>query len=266
MKLLITSDLHIEWDKKQNLKLNFSKNIDYDLLIIAGDISNRTELTAQYLESLAKEVPNIFWIPGNHDLWDLDHTTYNPYIPWRNSKTIEETYKIYESISGYGNRKIINIGNQRILGCTLWYNLDDDKKHKWTDYQYINDWWNLKEQAKLDYEFLYNNLQENDIVVTHMLPSHECISAQYLLSPDNKYYVTPVSDLIKKRKPKLWISGHSHDRMVKMIHNHTLYIRNPRGYGNQENSKYSHIVVDVNKISEYDCVYDIGQSLTFESK
>jgi Icc-related predicted phosphoesterase len=253
MKILVTSDLHVDFAHK--VKLNWTLEEEYDLLIVAGDIANTTRGVETYMRHLATQVKELLWISGNHCFWSQDRAfcVLNPSAS-PDKKTIQEAQNGYARISGYMNRTIKEVQGHRILGCTLWY--DTPGRQNWSDHQEIIDWWMIEEEAKEDKQWLEDNLREGDIVVTHMLPSWECVSPQYVGETSNRYYVHDVHKLIIEKKPKLWISGHSHERMVKTIGS-TLYVRNPRGY-NSENPNYSHLIVDTDKIGEYDAVWDVG--------
>lgn len=257
MKLLITSDLHVDFKRSPASQLNWDLELQYDAIVVAGDIANKTSTVETWLREFTKGSGTpVYSVLGNHDYWDHDHTrkpTDVHDIPVKN--TINSTQAIMSTIPGFLNRKIVEIGGERILGCTLWYSIPGGKRD-WCDHKLISDWWNIETEARADIEFLTQNLREGDIVITHMLPSHDLIDGQYIGDSDNMYYVSDVHNLIIQRKPKLWISGHSHSRMVKMIGD-TLYIRNPRGYPS-ENPNYSHLIVDTSIVGQYGAIYDVG--------
>lgn len=252
MKLLISSDLHVDFSHKQKLVWN---KIKYDLAIIAGDIANTTNEVEKFMKSLSNEIP-LLWIHGNHDVWDYDWKKFLN-KPFKDVKrnTIQQSLNVYNTIPGFLNRQIKIINNQRFLGCCLWYNIPGPPRD-WSDYKNIIDWWMIEKESKEDVKFLEENLQSNDIVITHMLPTEEAISSQFIGDPCNKYFYNNVSYLIKERKPKLWICGHSHQRMIHKIYD-TWLIRNPRGYPS-ENGKiqYTHVIVDLERLSEYDAFWD----------
>lgn len=258
MKALITSDLHVDFKRTRNQYLNWNTEEDYDVLIVAGDIANRTIDTYAFMKELKESLNKpVLWVAGNHDFWE-QHALYWPVAgdPIESAKhTIEQSQNIYSNVPGFMNRIIIEINGQRFLGCTLWYYVPGQKQD-WSDHKNILDWWMIKEEAKADLEFLNQNLRQGDVVITHMLPTYDVVDPIHIGDAYNKFYVQEVKHLIERREPKLWISGHSHTRIVKTI-GKTLYVRNPRGYPT-ENPNYSHVIVDLDKVGEYDAVWDCG--------
>lgn len=215
MKILYFSDIHIDISKIK-FDLPDETYFQYDLIVIAGDLSNDPKLSLTFLENLqSKTSKPIIVVPGNHDRW---HNSF------------EKSEQILGKFPGFLNRKIFEINGERILGLTLWYYFDKSfHRNSWSDLMYIQDYRKVEEEHYLDKEFLINNLKEGDIVVSHMLPLQELVSIKYKNDPYNKYFVTDIPDIIEERKPKLWIHGHSHEPCYTKVYN-TLFLRNPAGY------------------------------------
>lgn len=236
MKLLITSDLHVDFGKDP---LSYFEDNDFDVAIVAGDVANHAKECLRYMtkfEKICGEKPYIY-VPGNHCRWSL---------------SFSESEKYLSKCSGYMNRTVRVINDQRFLGCTLWYKPEEEiNRRMWSDYRWIDDYENIRNEHELDMKFLIDNLQEGDIVVTHMLPSYQCISYKYIGDDMNKYYYTELIDLIKERKPKLWISGHSHEEMMRFITPECFYFRNPLGYPTERDSRQI-AVLDINNLKSYD--------------
>lgn len=68
MKLYAISDLHLanKPNKEALLKISDYKS---DYLILAGDIAEKTEDLRFALSILTQKFKQVFWVPGNHDLW-----------------------------------------------------------------------------------------------------------------------------------------------------------------------------------------------------
>ncbi len=240
MKALIISDLHVDFAKDPLFVIK--DDFAFDVAIVAGDIANHAKETLRYMKKFKKIVKNkpVFMVAGNHDRWSL---------------SFEESEKYLSQIDGYLNRKIVELNGQRFLGCTLWYKPEKEFSRKdWSDYRYIKDFEQIQKEHELDMLFLADNLQEGDVVITHMLPSYECISPKYIGDLYNKFYVTEIMDLIKERKPKLWISGHSHEFMYKNLTKDTLFVRNPFGYPSERKYTTEFIIINLNDIKLYDSV------------
>jgi Icc-related predicted phosphoesterase len=234
MKILEISDLHVDFGRDPQFIID---NSLFDIAIVAGDIANHSKEVVRYMnkfkEKYIKDKPLLF-VAGNHCRWSMN---------------LSDSDKQLSKIDGYLNRKIVEINGQRFLGCTLWYSIKDiENRRIWSDLCWITDWKNLQEEHEKDVQFLTDNLQKGDIVITHMLPSYKCVSYKYMGDPDNRFYVTELEDLIKEREPLLWISGHSHDFMFKKIHN-TFYVRNPYGYP-KEKADYTtnFVTIDTNSL------------------
>ncbi|SFR72184.1 metallophosphoesterase [Anaeromicropila populeti] len=80
MKIFVVSDIHVDyisnrmWIKKL-VNYNFSK----DILIISGDISSKINLIEEVFVFLKKVFHEVFFVPGNHDLW-LENQKINTVI------------------------------------------------------------------------------------------------------------------------------------------------------------------------------------------
>lgn len=255
MKLLVTSDLHVDFKRSSRSRLSFSAAANVDAIVIAGDVANRTDAVASYMREVTSSTNKpVYWVGGNHDFWDHDHTKHNVTSLSQEKHTIESSQNVFSTVPGFMNRTIIEAHGERILGCTLWYHTPG--KQNWSDHHYVLDWWNIETEALQDIEFLKQNLRKGDIVFTHMLPSYSLVDPKYVGSPDNKYYVSDVHNLILRREPKLWVCGHTHTRSLKMI-GETLCVVNPRGYPT-ENPNYSHLIVDTSLIGSSGAITDVG--------
>lgn len=255
MKLLVTSDIHVDFKRSSRSQLSWSAADGVDGVVVAGDVANRTEFVASYMRELVATAKKpVYWVAGNHDYWDHDHAKHHPTSLSQDKHTIESTQNVLSTIPGFMNRTITQVGDERILGCTLWYYTPG--KQAWSDHHYVSDWWNIETEALADAEFLKQNLRKGDIVVTHMMPSYSLVDPMYARSPDNKYYVHDLHDLILRREPKLWVSGHTHTKFAKMI-GETLCVCNPRGYP-IENPNYSHLIVDTSLIGSSGAITDVG--------
>lgn len=140
--------------------------------------------------------------------------------------------------------QIKTIKKQRFLGCSLWY--DPDKTQgNWSDFVYY-DREKISQHHQKEVAFLYDNLQENDVVITHFLPSHTCTHPRWKNYDSNCFFVgEELQELIIERKPKLWIFGHTHDSMDFYL-GQTRMVCNPYGYyPGGLNPNYETKVIDI---------------------
>jgi len=236
MKIAYCSDLHVDFNKDPDLRL--PKDDEYDVMLVCGDVANHPKESVRYINKLQSQLnKELIFVPGNHDRWSKGVLTFS------------ETENILKTTQCFQNRTVKVIGEQRFLCCTLWYKLIISNGREWSDLNHINDWKTVQTEHDLDQKFLQENMQKGDIVVTHMLPSFETISYKYIGSPDNRFYMTEMKQLIEERKPLAWFHGHSHEFLFRKIED-TFFLRNPRGY-------YSHFEMNnETRLFNGICIFD----------
>src|ERR1044072_8548286 len=70
MRVLAISDLHTDFKENWQLVEQISKSsYKYDVLIVAGDIADQTEVIKRTLALLRSKFKMVFYTPGNHELW-----------------------------------------------------------------------------------------------------------------------------------------------------------------------------------------------------
>ncbi len=70
MKLLAISDLHLQYQKNQDLLRAITEHAD-DWLILAGDVGEGIKELAFAFECLKPKFAKLIWVPGNHELWTM---------------------------------------------------------------------------------------------------------------------------------------------------------------------------------------------------
>lgn len=73
MRILAISDLHVDYRENRDWLAQIS-NADHrqDVLLLAGDVTDRQDLLERTLESLRPKFGQLFFVPGNHELWDRE--------------------------------------------------------------------------------------------------------------------------------------------------------------------------------------------------
>lgn len=225
MKIQIASDIHTEFH--HDYGLDFARTLsDYkhDVLILAGDIG--TLATLEYcLPIFRQHVKNVIYVTGNHEYYGHSFDEVHEFL-----QRLTEKYDNFHWL----NNQILELGGQRFLGTTLWYPRNSDTfnlRHKISDASYIVNWERVFDEEILARSFLEENLRENDIVVTHYLPTEQSISDRYKGNEINCYFMNPMDELMIERRPQLWIHGHTHDSK-DFLHNpsNTRIVCNPFGY------------------------------------
>lgn len=226
MKIRILSDVHTEFHQDGGKAFIESLDpTDVDVLVLAGDISNVFGI-ANSLEMFVRRFPcPVLYVPGNHEYYGGSRPKFLKEI-----KKVSAVDWLHDSIAAvpYSAGK-----QQRFLGATLWFAHTDESERA---EQHMNDFfqierfrdWVYKENAET-VKWLKSALLPGDVVITHHLPSPRSTPARFLKSPIQCFFVTDLTDLIRERKPKLWIHGHTHDSMDYDIGDCRV-VCNPMGY------------------------------------
>ncbi|AML57739.1 SimX4 [Serratia rubidaea] len=76
MRILALSDIHVDQPENLAWLAQLSRN-DYreDVLLLAGDVSHDATRFADALSMLRQRFAQVFFVPGNHDLWLMRHET-----------------------------------------------------------------------------------------------------------------------------------------------------------------------------------------------
>ncbi len=233
MKLNFVSDLHQEF---LGYKWDLVKT-DADVIILAGDIGQGVlgvEWAIRQSEKL--DIP-IIYIFGNHEYFKNDFSIIDHAKEYTDGTNVRVL-----------NRDIVEFEDYRILGTTLWTDYclygEPSKKvamhaaqdciadHSLITYDgHIFTTEDALSEHKKDLEFLNIALQSTDknIVVTHHAPTYHASHPSFRGDMCTPAFCSDLEGFIAERKPKVWISGHSHYAYRKQIWD-TLCISNPKGY------------------------------------
>lgn len=258
----ICSDLHIDqWDLKlkpefpcglvKNFPLKLKKSHG-NILIIAGDISDKLDLSINYMNKLSKYYKKILFTDGNHE-----HVEKYPNLYSQN--------EINKRINENNNSKIVYLPkNPYILddtvfiGCCGWWDYcNDDPVEIKKSTKYFKDWHphfteeqclsfikNVSSNAKEQFKTLKSSIEKYDkmksikniIIVTHTIPTSRYFAGDdistELNSNFNKFFSTGEkrNNNPKKGLEKVthWIFGHVHEHYEDHYDGMQL-ICNPRG-------------------------------------
>lgn len=275
MKIKITSDLHIHGNLDSFSNIQESKE-NYDLLIIAGDISSDAATEINFLKTLSKET---VCVAGNH----LGYNSYKNFLfhqllyPCDKSNfTLEHEIKNIQTYFKdtnihYLQNDYFKFNDKVIFGGTMYTNFElYGKKHKeecmYNAKLHIGDFetvWVDKKDVRYvtpqDYVKYFNTFMrklkkciketsEDIIVITHFAPSRKAISEEYKNSAINSYFVTDLEAFIKENpRIKLWIHGHVHTPCMYNI-GECKVVCNPFGYI-EENYKdiknYNEVIIKI---------------------
>lgn len=251
MKLQILSDLHIDSYVRQSHSIGHIPKTDADVVLVAGDTANSDSGMPWLQEQAARLQVPLITIAGNHEYFNEDVLHFDKKLAmWDN----------YSEMLGQGVRVLqcqhIDIGDIRILGCTLWtdyqYQANEDTmviaKRFMRDYKQIyagNDLFSPEismqlhtqqrawlKQALIEAE----QLGKKTVVMSHHSISPLSVSEKYAALPSNAAFVSDLSSWMRESwAPTLWVHGHTHEAFDYRIDN-TRVIVNPRAYPNEVSS------------------------------
>jgi len=236
MRIQILSDIHAEFhsDNAEHFIEKYLRPKEADVLICAGDLacSQAVPRVLSILLNKYKGVP-VLYVPGNHEFYDSS-------IP----AVLGMLRKMEREVDNFTllHNKMVNINGTNFMGSVLWFRKKKDYQlyaSALNDFRCIKDFVpRVFEENKKARNFLNWHLHHDSVVVTHHAPSSSSIPSVYMNDPINMFYVCDLARLILKRKPKLWIHGHTHTSFNYMLGD-THVVCNPFGYlGHALNSDF----------------------------
>lgn len=254
-RVQILSDLHLEMCLgNRNIVDLVQDNID--VLVLAGDIHMATLAVPKIKEVLDKYLQiEIVYIAGNHEFYSQNLNVLDHIL----KLTCEPIDRLH-----FLEKSSVEIGNLVFLGTTMWSSLENadikEIKESMNDYNCIEIGnrdlvqphhthtkfeqaiqWLEQEVDRIEKDYQDKTL----VVVTHHLPSFQCIDKKY----NHLSYLHPAfaSDLdefiINHPKINTWIHGHTHSPVEITIGN-TNVVCNPYGYP-RENKDYKSMVIEL---------------------
>lgn len=225
MRVQIVSDIHAEFhrDRGKDLCENLPQE-GVDVLIVGGDLGIHYNLS-YCLNILCSKVPHVVYVMGNHEFY---HSTRRSIL-----RILEKTSEKNSNLHVLENSSV-TIDGQRFVGNSLWFRDVPESRPKrasLNDFHVINggfiDW--LPAVNELSIQFLKENVQSDDIVVTHHIPTPLGSHPRWKETGLNCFFICDMEDVIRQAQPKLWIYGHTHDSHDFKIGD-TRLIANPFGY------------------------------------
>lgn len=229
----ILSDLHLEFRKGQEKIIWEALPKDRpETCISAGDLTGLGLTNYAYVQhfiGLCKQFKQVIYVPGNHEYYG------------RTTASVEAELRFIES--NIPNLKILRAGDtfvyqgQRFIGDTMWF---PDRPEVHINRKLINDSFQIKDlfpwcftNSSLFLNYLKANIKEEDIIITHHIPTDQDTFKQWKDSPTQAYFLNKDCERFLNNpnevKPKAWIYGHTHDKHDYHIGN-THFICNPVGY------------------------------------
>lgn len=261
-RLLIMSDLHIDTNanilflkkkelKKAYIKYILSKQDEFDVLLIAGDISDNMMYSLTLLRDLQEQIPTkiIKFVPGNHDI--------------SNCKMIDETihsdsiYQIYLN-SPFSLSQSLELDDYVIIGGLGWYDygfVDDYlkeineeerekslielKRTKWRDGRQVDFKLSDKEIAFLEnkrYESLFKEFEDKRVILmNHFVPFYRYLIWNKIDDSwcrKNAFMGSAALENLIEKNPHIEyvLFGHTHERHGIQTIGNRKEICSPLGY------------------------------------
>ena len=265
MKLLILSDLHLEWGP-----FTPPSPEAFDAVVLAGDVCQGPKAMhwARHKRTFARK-PVVF-VPGNHEFYSLERERTLERMRQRARGSNVHVLDRHELVLHGPSGEAV-----RFLGATLWTDFavvgSDVEGAMENARTGLNDFAGLIRQRTAQGERRFrpeDALHEHQlsrawlaerlsapvertlptVVVTHHGPSARSIAPEYRDNHLNPCFVSELPAAFFDR-PLLWIHGHVHNSMDYRL-GHTRIVANPRGYrrrnGAFENAAFiPDLVIDV---------------------
>jgi Icc-related predicted phosphoesterase len=226
VRIQLLSDLHFEFHRDGGRSFVESLNPDgVDVLVLAGDVAVGEDLPAA-LDLLCQRYhdSSVIYVHGNHEFY---HSSLDKIRQLTRQSCRENCNLSWLDKSGAKVRGAV------FWGAPLWFPdtvTNPNLKQLLNDFSMIEDFesWVYHENMEA-VDFLQDHVRPGDIVVTHHLPSHLCVSPRHRGSVLNPFFVCDMAPFILERQPRLWLHGHTHDSRDIQIEK-TRVICNPFGY------------------------------------
>lgn len=243
MRINYMSDIHTEFESQAEDSINLTNKHNADVLVLAGDIGVGSS-GRFWVQEVASKYQAVIYIAGNHEYYrkklpdarirltaDLTSTNLYP----------EQCVYVPENDTVYVNGTAFHC-------CTLWTDCDNNPLTIARVDRELNDFRLIrtdggKSRFTANYstilhaesvQFLKDNVQPGDVVVTHHAPSFKSMHPCYAYDLElNHAYMSNLEELIQELRPSLWIHGHVHTSFDYKVGD-TRVVCNPRGYVNYE--------------------------------
>ncbi len=223
MKFQLVSDIHTEFHGDNGLLWANTVPRLANTLVVAGDLGT-PEILPPVLRILCGRFDHVVFVNGNHDVWGSS---------FKASAQLRQQMNAELPNLHWLNNQTVTIEGQRFIGTTMWF-----RDHP-TNFMYegmLKDFRkiaafrsNVYEENKRAVNWLKATMTDQDVVVTHHLPTDLAVSAEFKAHPANRFYVCAMEATISVKKPKIWACGHSHSSADVML-DQTRILRNPYGY------------------------------------
>jgi predicted phosphodiesterase len=242
MKILPISDTHFDLFHTEQNEIFIKSLANADLLILAGDAGESNFQTFYWIKQLCEKYPKVLMVSGNHSFWRSN--------PEEVSQIMRGWQKNLSNLYVLSRKHPFELNGQRFIGDVLWFSEPSGPDalaltREFPDYNRIRHFvpWVYEENAQT-VDFFNEEMKDSDIVITHHMPTYLALDPQFDGDPWNHFFISPQDELIKAKKPKIWIFGHSHHNFNGFVET-TRLILNPRGYSGENVNFNPNLIIEV---------------------
>lgn len=236
MRVFAISDLHVDYEPNarwvQELSLVEYQN---DVLIVAGDVSDRSDRLQNCIQTLARRFQQVLFVPGNHDLWVRQDA------PELDSFGKFEQIRRLVDAAG-GSMEVFHKQKLSIVPLLGWYDGSfgqpgEELRQVWMDFRACR-WPAGHDLPHTAQAFMamnrYQRQSDDEVIVSysHFLPRIDVMPSRI---PLDKRFIYPVlgssalGEQVKALKSAVHVYGHSHvNRRVEL--DGTLFVNNAFAY------------------------------------
>lgn len=217
MRVFAVSDIHVDYAENLEwiLALDEKEYAD-DILILAGDVTDKMALLEQVFVSLAASFKAVLFVPGNHELW-VQEADFDCSL-----RKFEAIAKLCESCGVHAD--VLELSDISFVPLYSWYDFsfgepDRHLRRAWRDFRACSWPEHLSESHAISEYFLELNVPKlatsNDTVISfsHFLPRIDVMPSGI---PEKRRNVYPVlgsealGEQVRKLNPTIHVYGHSH--------------------------------------------------------
>ncbi len=236
MRIQYCSDLHLEFPQNAEWINNNPLIPSGEILIIAGDVAYLGDKFSEnpFWDRVSEEFTQVYVIPGNHDFYG----GYDSGIC-----LIKNYQEVIRDNVTLLNNAVVEHADCRLIFTSLWSFIEKEPeviRESINDFRLIQ--YNkekltihmFNEFYRASMDFLLPELQKKSdkktVVVTHHLPSPQCIEEKYVGSPLTEAFCVDLTKEIETGFADFWIYGHSHGNIPDFTVGNTQLLTNQLGY------------------------------------
>lgn len=235
MRVQVVSDLHFEFHRDAGASFVASlAPRGVDVLIVAGDLAVGEGIgPALALLCERYATAKVVYVHGNHEFYG---STREAVLALTRAACARHPNLVW--LDG----DVVHLEGVRFVGAPLWFGHPgpaEPLKFAMSDFRVIRDFesWVYAENARA-LAFFERELRTGDVAITHYLPAQASVADEWAGSPLNAFFVCDVETLLRERRPRLWVHGHTHSS-VDVVVGATRIVANPFGYaGKEENPEF----------------------------